>query len=137
MKTITQAAARAFFQKTPNFSVETKTDLEKLLVANTLAHLFGIPNSYSDGSIKDVDVQDFRFVAITDRVTGNTIPYNLNFASIEELFEAMSPDPVTVQLNDKYKAEITRDGVTVGCQTFPLSKIDELVAAKNKVINEN
>lgn len=43
--------------------------------------------------------------------------------------------PVTpkVPLNSNYTAEVTPEGIKVGCQTFPLSVIDLLVAARNKI----
>jgi len=40
---------------------------------------------------------------------------------------------VVVKLNDKYEAQVTKDGVTVGCQKFPLAVIDSLVKARNQV----
>lgn len=38
-----------------------------------------------------------------------------------------------IQLNSDYTAEVTPEGIKVGCQTFPLSVIDLLVAARNKI----
>ncbi len=37
---------------------------------------------------------------------------------------------ISVKLNDDYTAILSHDGIKVGCQTFPLSVIDELVKAK-------
>lgn len=39
------------------------------------------------------------------------------------------PDTVKVKLNDKYDAEVHKDKIIVGCQTFEASKIEELAAA--------
>lgn len=39
----------------------------------------------------------------------------------------------TVILNSAYTAIISRDSITVGCQTFDLSIVDKLVEARNKV----
>jgi hypothetical protein len=39
----------------------------------------------------------------------------------------------SVKLNDNYSAEVSRDTVKVGCQTFPASKIAELAEALEKV----
>jgi hypothetical protein len=44
------------------------------------------------------------------------------------------PKSVLLRLNSEYKAEITKDGIIVGCQKFPLSIIDKLVAARDKVL---
>lgn len=42
-------------------------------------------------------------------------------------------DVITVKLNSYYKAEISADGIQVGCQTFPLSIIKELADAVKQV----
>ena len=44
---------------------------------------------------------------------------------------------VEVVLNDKYTAQVSKDGINVGCTSFPLSVIDKLVEALNKVEREN
>lgn len=38
-----------------------------------------------------------------------------------------------IKLNDKYSALVTKDGVKVGCQIFPLEIIDKLAEAKKKL----
>ena len=43
------------------------------------------------------------------------------------------PDHAIVKLNDNYDAKITKDTIEVGCQTFPISILDELVAALKKL----
>lgn len=45
----------------------------------------------------------------------------------------LKPVEARVRLNDEYEAVVTADGVTVGCQTFPLEKIQELNEAVKKV----
>lgn len=45
------------------------------------------------------------------------------------------PKSVTIALNSEYKATVEPDGITVGCQTFPLSVIDELVKARAEVLS--
>jgi hypothetical protein len=40
---------------------------------------------------------------------------------------------ITVKLNDEYSAEVSKTGVKVGCQTFPLEVIDELAKVKKSL----
>lgn len=40
---------------------------------------------------------------------------------------------IKVTLNDKHTAEVYKDKVVVGCQTFPITVIDNLVLAKNEL----
>ncbi len=54
----------------------------------------------------------------------------IDFNQIYRLFE---PASETVPLNMKYSAVVTKYGITVGCQTFPLSVADALVAAVKNV----
>lgn len=55
--------------------------------------------------------------------------------STEDLFTCI-PSQVEVRLNDQYTAILSDDGIKVGCQTFPLSVIDELVKAKQELLNQ-
>jgi hypothetical protein len=43
---------------------------------------------------------------------------------------------VTIKLNSEYSAIISEDGITVGCQKFPLSIIDDLAKAKKEILNK-
>jgi hypothetical protein len=51
-----------------------------------------------------------------------------------QALEIVPEPPEIVKLNDQYNAEITKDGIFVGCQTIPLSVIPELVKATKKFI---
>lgn len=42
---------------------------------------------------------------------------------------------VLLQLNEEYTAKIFKDKIVVGCQTFNINIIDELVKAKQKLNN--
>lgn len=46
---------------------------------------------------------------------------------------ASDSDVVTIQLNKAYTAEVSKDGIKVGCQTFPLEVVKQLAAAVKKV----
>ena len=52
---------------------------------------------------------------------------------IKDMMEYIPKVEVEVSLNDEYTATVTSEGVKVGCQTFSLDKIEELVQAAKKV----
>lgn len=52
-----------------------------------------------------------------------------------ELFNLFAEIKVEVKLNDNHSAIVNKNGIVVGCQTFPLSIIDELVKARD-IINQ-
>lgn len=54
--------------------------------------------------------------------------------TLEQLF-AMGepPKPIKVKLNSEYTAEVS-DEIKVGCQMFPISILDDLVAARDKYL---
>jgi hypothetical protein len=41
----------------------------------------------------------------------------------------IKPSEIKVPLNSEYDAKVRKDTVTVGCQTFPYSKIEEILEA--------
>lgn len=45
----------------------------------------------------------------------------------------VKPQSVQVKLNDGHTAEVTKEGIKVGCTTFPLSVVAELAAAVEKI----
>lgn len=52
-----------------------------------------------------------------------------------KLAEIDTYQTIVVKLNDSYTASISKGGVQVGCQIFPLDVITELNAALNKIKN--
>ena len=58
--------------------------------------------------------------------------------SLDEMVKFLTEgERVVVTLNAEYKAEVTKEGVTVGCQKFPLSVVRELAKAVDKVEGKN
>jgi hypothetical protein len=55
--------------------------------------------------------------------------------TFNELLEFDSTLVIKVKLNDSYTADVSKEGIQVGCQTFPLSIIQELSAAFIKIEN--
>lgn len=51
-----------------------------------------------------------------------------------ELMRKAARKEESVKLNDKHTAIVAKDGVKVGCQSFPLSVIDDLAEAKRRVL---
>lgn len=50
-----------------------------------------------------------------------------------DLFIASAQETISIKLNSNYTAIVSADGVEVGCQTFPLSKIEELYKAVQEI----
>jgi hypothetical protein len=46
----------------------------------------------------------------------------------------IQPTPISVKLNDTHTAIVSTESIVVGCQTFPLTIVEELVEAKRKVM---
>ena len=70
--------------------------------------------------------------ALSCGVTLNTPQHEGYPFFVLEVVKKASKD-ITIKLNSEHSAVISRDGITVGCQKFPLSIINELVEAKKKV----
>jgi hypothetical protein len=50
--------------------------------------------------------------------------------TLDALLKELSPKPdITIELNSEYKAIVSADKVKVGCQTFPISKVAEILKA--------
>lgn len=63
-------------------------------------------------------------VAIVSKNFANSCPV--------ELIETPA-ESVSIKLNDKYEALVTEDTITVGCQEFPISILEELVKAHKSI----
>ncbi len=61
---------------------------------------------------------------------------NLGFGQfVEGLFEIFTkPKTVEVVLNKEHTAVISKDGIKVGCQTFPMDVIDKLVEGRKEFL---
>ncbi len=52
----------------------------------------------------------------------------------DDLFSIEKEVVVKVKLNSDYEAIVSKAGIVVGCQTFPLEIVEKLVAAKKSVL---
>lgn len=68
-------------------------------------------------------------------IAGNTSLGCDNYCTLEELLVPKAPDSVKVKLSYDYCAEIKpgSDNIDVGCQTFPIAAIREVVAQWEKL----
>lgn len=78
--------------------------------------------SYSD---ENKDKDDF-FILLTEG--GGRLPYDECKLFVEVV-------EVTVELNENYKAIVTKDNITVGCQVFPISILKDLEIALKSLDN--
>lgn len=91
------------------------------------AHEMGWQNSWSRDTMDNAVGKTLPVIATThdiklgDEARGYGFPFFV--------LELVKPKPVIVELNDRYAAEVKREGVQVGCQTFTHEKILELAEA--------
>lgn len=78
---------------------------------------------------------NYIYVSKNKEISGNREKQEtITFEEFFALFSVNKTVNKTVKLTDTYSAEVS-DVVKVGCQTFPITVIDKLVAAKKKVLN--
>lgn len=92
---------------------------------------------YSEGVLKDYPV----IVVYTDNKTlgGNAAIRDSGrmVITLSDFLKLHAEVVVEVELNKEYTAQVSKDGIKVGCNSFPLSVIDKLVEALNKVEEKN
>jgi hypothetical protein len=119
-------------------------------VTKSIDELISIAKSYigktveSDGErfkVSDIDV----YVSKTRATSSSTLVFDyfqkngFCVAVVGEYFTipvdqvVLAKDSIEVPLNDTYNANVYKDKIVVGCQTFPISILDELVAAHNSL----
>jgi hypothetical protein len=82
----------------------------------------------------EVFTGDYEHITINgDRTfgAGSGRESTITFDQLCDLLSA--PAPISIPLNASHTAIVSRDGVQVGCQIFPLSVIDQLSEAKKKL----
>lgn len=103
----------------------------------------GASSDLKGGSISQAKeyYKDYPYIVLT--VEENSISIGGNCDSKEytkkikfnDIFKIKLPKKQSVKLNNEHTALITPKEITVGCKTFPLSIIDDLVLARDKVLN--
>jgi hypothetical protein len=51
---------------------------------------------------------------------GSSVDRDAEELSLETMINLITGGEISVKLNDTYTAVVSKDGITVGCQTFPL-----------------
>lgn len=126
--------------------IKVNSNAEKLAALTVLARAFNLPigDVSQRMALEGIDrgytlVNGGNYISIDadNVVSAYAGPGNQNFefADISKAIEALksSPGVIEVVLNDEYTAEVSNAGVKVGCQTFPLSVIDDLSKAKSQL----
>lgn len=67
-------------------------------------------NNYRDWNILNKELKEYY------QLNNNTSIHSIHY-----------DDPVKLQLNDEYEAEVVGDNIKVGCAEFPIEKIRELI----------
>ena len=69
------------------------------------------------------------------KISGYTYQQEYKIVSFVDIFNIQPEKMVNVILNNEYTAEVSENGIKVGCQTFSLEIVEKLVAAKKEVLN--
>ncbi len=92
---------------------------------------FGWANSWEDAMTdnigKTAEIQRISDSGIQLRIGSTDFGYP--FWVLEKIISTSK----NVKLNSEYTATVHKDKVQVGCQTFPWSKIQEIIAARNSL----
>jgi len=89
------------------------------------------PHSYIFGNPNQTG---FQFPNYDGHFDWSSTPEGKTEVSIDEFLALLEkPNTISIKLNDQYMAEVSKDMVKVGCQTFPFSKIEEIVEAHAKL----
>lgn len=113
--------------------VKNKTEKMAALFLLSKAYNLRIDDIYDNG-IMDMD---YPYI----KTTGTTIsadcerPSNMIVIEFNENLtcESIRNYSRTVKLNDEYVAEVSKGYVKVGCQTFPIEKIQEILDVHSKL----
>lgn len=121
------------------YQIRTANDDEHRVVLGTLLAL-----GYNDRYCKDTslnatvkELKDYPYICVYPRSTGggelggNFEPHISNgpVLSLGEFLHETFINEVVVELNSSHVAIVTKDKIKVGCQTFPLSIVDDLAKA--------
>jgi hypothetical protein len=130
-----------------NIRIKVKTNAEKLAALYILAKGFNLKvgqeaERLALGGIK-VNVNAVcggEYVGISsfccEAISAYENAINLtvfDFCDIDKAIEAIKDTPIIVKLNDEYDAEVSKAGIKVGCQNFPLEVARKLNEAALKV----
>lgn len=124
-----------------NIAIRVNTWQEKLVAMSVLSCLSGVP--VSSGTFQETlekkSIHGYSLVGMSTKLTSLTskeaqlhidgVCRADKVIDIKDLYTLFESRKIEVQLSQDYKAEITNQGVKVGCQTFSFEKIDELNAA--------
>lgn len=118
-----------------NYSIRVVNLEEKRAAVEFLKATTGITEIWAT-----LDVMCGEFVFLSSKSGSNQYAINggiltsnkkVNFDQIHTLL--LEPNFIKVVLNKEYTAEVSKDQISVGCQTFPASKVKELQDAINKL----
>lgn len=88
---------------------------------------------YTDGRRKSLDLSELQYRRKERHGTEVTVKEFLSQLAAAGKEVPLKPTEIKVRLNTEYSANVRKDQVTVGCQTFPFSKIEEIIAAHKEL----
>ena len=120
--------------------IQVSNNTECLATLLLLSKLSGAKINETSLDAASTNSSFYNFVAI---VGGNVVrkvdSYSakkvISFKEIGKLEELINLK-VEVKLNNTYTAIVTENTITVGCQKFPISILNDLMEARNKIIDK-
>lgn len=117
--------------------IKTNNQAEKLAALYFLSDLtkISIDSTILSETLNHKNIGNFPFVRISANgkyITASvTIPYGDTKVEFSDLvnIDKYITKKIAVKLNDEYTAEVFKDKVVVGCQTFPIDIIQKLLDA--------
>ena len=114
----------------PDIKIKTNSDAEKFGLLQLFEEL-GIPNLLKG---YPVDASNFPFVYYNGKGMGGRTNNGNNSITLEQLFAAETPISVVEVKTPARTLKVFANKITACSQTFPISVIDELAAARDEVL---
>lgn len=124
-----EQATKAYRELLRNCGIEAGDTVKVLRTFSD--YEMGCPVSYGSFGSEHPVGSTYEVTRVDDLGVRSTLGYVAPFFVLEVVSKAVKP--ITVVLNSEHTAVVTKDGVKVGCQTFTLAKIDELMKAVAEV----
>ncbi len=122
-----------------NVVIKVTTQAEKIGALHFLAALAGKPVSplVLENTMKGENIKDYPYVYVDGSCAGATsiMPDNKTQYCFADMGKITAQKEFEVVLNDNHTAIVTKDTIKVGCQAFPISVLDALNKAYEKVKN--
>ena len=130
-----------------NFLVKVFDKASSSLAQHRLKYLgIDFSTTFNLGSFPYNDAAELFLVCENNKIIGHISRhvFDANYShydqfTIHDLYtkkKISKPESIKVKLNSEYEAVVSKNEVKVGCQTFPISIIQDLVNAKDELLKD-